>query len=95
MSNVEFDEMQYIQTKNTPKRNGFLVRLMIKTGLFKTKQQALAGLFVVAIIFFVFTGFILLKQIQPDDRTVYLEDIPASDRAKIPLEILESLPSRR
>lgn len=73
-----------------------MVQLVMKTGLVKDETQANYVLLGLSIIFFIATIFIVRNMTGGATKAgvTYIEDIPAAERASIPPEILNQLPSR-
>ena len=96
MSNVEFPGEQYNKGVefDTPKESP-MVKWVMKTGLVRDEKQANIVLLVVAVVFFGITWWLIAGgNSTPATKQTYLEDIPASDRANIPPDILKTIPSR-
>lgn len=73
-----------------------LVQLVMKTGLVKDETQANYVLLGLSILFFIATIFIVRNMMGGGAKggVTYIEDIPVEERANIPQEILNQLPSR-
>ena len=92
---VEFPGEQYNKGAefDAPKES-VMVKWVMKTGLVRDEQQANYVLLGIAIVFFGFTWWLIAGSGTPTPKTTYLEDIPVSERANIPPEILKTIPSR-
>lgn len=73
-----------------------MVQLVMKTGFVKDETQANYVLLGLSIIFLIVTFFIVRGTMGggATGGVTYIEDIPAAERANIPAEILNQLPSR-
>lgn len=90
---TSFNAPTYRDTMKKPK----MVQLMMKTGLVKDETQANYALLGLSILFFALTVVVVLNMTgfgTPKGGVTYIEDIPEAERANIPPEILQTLPSR-
>lgn len=92
LEDKEFSTPAYSATTKKSK----MIELVMKTGFVKDETQANYVLLGMSILFFVATVIVYLNMsgTGTSGGVTYLEDIPAEERAMIPAEILNQLPSR-
>ncbi|HAT68216.1 MAG: hypothetical protein A2481_04000 [Candidatus Yonathbacteria bacterium RIFOXYC2_FULL_47_9] len=94
LEDKEFSTPAYSATTKKSK----MIELVMKTGFVKDETQANYVLLGMSILFFVATVIVYLDMSGTGTGTsggvTYLEDIPVEERAMIPAEILNQLPSR-
>ncbi len=74
-----------------------MVELVMKTGLVKDETQANYVLLGVSVLFLILTAVVVMDMTgtsAPTGGVTYIEDIPEEERASLPPEILNQLPSR-
>ncbi|OHA83127.1 MAG: hypothetical protein A2937_01010 [Candidatus Yonathbacteria bacterium RIFCSPLOWO2_01_FULL_47_33b] len=74
-----------------------MVELVMKTGLVKDEEQANYVLLGMSVVFLILTAVVVMNMtgVGASQNTItYIEDIPEEERAALPPEILNQLPSR-
>ena len=92
LEDKEFSTPAYSATTKKSK----MIELVMKNGFVKDETQANYVLLGLSILFFVATVIVYLNMsgTGTSSGVTYLEDIPEEERAMIPAEILNQLPSR-
>ena len=98
MADVTFDDPS---DNNTPlggavqAKQGFITRLIIKSGLAKTEGGANTVMVVIIVIALVWVGYYALSDGGAgNSEPIFLEDLTEEQRSTLPPEILQTIPSR-
>ncbi len=95
MASVQFEEIKYEPINKSAIKNPFLIRLVLGTGLLKTRKQAEILLLIISLIILFFSAkYIISFKENNTPRVIYREDISLEARATLPPDILAIYPSK-